>query len=118
MTKIARSGSASGSISQRHGSADPDPHQNAMDLEHFLPVSPAFSFSTKVFVLFTSRSGRSRSLADPEGGLPTVEAFQRHELTLLRIEDTLNHDWGSAAGKSGQDSPSLFSCPLQRVSVI
>jgi hypothetical protein len=33
-----------------------------------------------------------------------VEAFQRHELTLLRIEDTLNHDWGSAAGKSGQTS--------------
>jgi hypothetical protein len=30
MTKIA----GSGSISQRHGSADPDPHQNVMDLEH------------------------------------------------------------------------------------
>jgi hypothetical protein len=29
MTKIA--GSGSGSISQRHGSADPDPHQNVMD---------------------------------------------------------------------------------------
>ena len=54
------------------------------------------------FYLCFSRSGRSRSLADPEGGLPTVEAFQRHELTLLRIEDTLNHDWGSASGKSGQ----------------
>jgi hypothetical protein len=34
MTKIA--GSGSGSISQRHGSADrdPDPHQNVMDPEH------------------------------------------------------------------------------------
>jgi hypothetical protein len=33
MMKIAGSGSASGSefISQRHGSADPDPHQNVMD---------------------------------------------------------------------------------------
>jgi hypothetical protein len=35
MTKIAGSGSESGSISQRHGSADPDPdpdpHQNVMD---------------------------------------------------------------------------------------
>jgi hypothetical protein len=30
MTKIA----GSGSISQRHGSADPDPHQNIMDMEH------------------------------------------------------------------------------------
>lgn len=49
-----------------------------------------------------SRSGRSRSVAEPEGGLlPTVEAFQRHELTLLRIEDTLNHDWGSATANSG-----------------
>jgi hypothetical protein len=32
--KIAGSGSASGSISQKHGSADPDPHQNVMDPEH------------------------------------------------------------------------------------
>jgi hypothetical protein len=30
MTKIAGSGSRSGSISQRHGSADPDPPQNVM----------------------------------------------------------------------------------------
>ncbi len=28
----------SGSISQRHGSADPDPHQNVTDLEHCLSV--------------------------------------------------------------------------------
>ncbi len=27
-------GSGSGSISQRHGSADPDPHQNVMDPQH------------------------------------------------------------------------------------
>jgi hypothetical protein len=35
MTKIA--GSGSGSISQRHGSADPNPdlHQNVMDQEHW-----------------------------------------------------------------------------------
>ena len=33
MTKIAGFGSASGFISQRHGSADPDPHQNVMDPE-------------------------------------------------------------------------------------
>jgi hypothetical protein len=31
MTKIAGSGFESGSISQRHVSADPDPHQNVMD---------------------------------------------------------------------------------------
>jgi len=29
-------------------------------------------------------------------GLPTVEGFQRHHLTLLRIEDILNNAWGSA----------------------
>ncbi len=33
MTKI--SGSESGSISQRYGSADPDPHQNVMGAEHW-----------------------------------------------------------------------------------
>ncbi len=31
MTKKA----GSGSIGQRHGSADPDPHQNVMDQEHW-----------------------------------------------------------------------------------
>jgi len=40
MTKIAGSGSGSGPISQRHGSADPDPHLNVMDSQHWLePVS-------------------------------------------------------------------------------
>jgi hypothetical protein len=38
MTKIEGSGSESGSISQRHGSADPDqdpdPPQNVMDPQH------------------------------------------------------------------------------------
>jgi hypothetical protein len=29
------SGSESGSISQRHGSADPDPHKNVMDPQHW-----------------------------------------------------------------------------------
>jgi hypothetical protein len=32
--KIAGSGSESGSISQRHGSVDPDPYQNVMDPQH------------------------------------------------------------------------------------
>jgi hypothetical protein len=37
MTKITGSGSESGSISQRHGSAgpDPDPYQNVMDPQHY-----------------------------------------------------------------------------------
>ncbi len=33
MTKTA--GSGSGSISQKHGSADPDPYQNVMDPQHW-----------------------------------------------------------------------------------
>ena len=44
MMKIEWSGSesGSGSISQRHVSADPDPHHNAMDPEHcfLLPINP------------------------------------------------------------------------------
>jgi hypothetical protein len=35
MMKIEGSASGSGSISQRHGSADPDPHQNVMDPQHW-----------------------------------------------------------------------------------
>ncbi len=40
MTKIA----GSGSISQRHGSADPDPdpHQNVMDPQHWSKVGYSF----------------------------------------------------------------------------
>jgi hypothetical protein len=43
MTKIAGSGSESGTESgstiQRHGSADPDPHQNVMDPQHWYKVT-------------------------------------------------------------------------------
>jgi hypothetical protein len=46
MTKIAGSGSESGSISQRHGSADPDPdpRHNVMDPEHWFKVYKNKSF--------------------------------------------------------------------------
>jgi hypothetical protein len=39
--KVERSGSESGSISQRHGSADPDPQQNVMDPQHCREESSA-----------------------------------------------------------------------------
>jgi hypothetical protein len=39
ITKISGSGSESGSISQRHGSPDPDPPQNVMDPQHCKQVS-------------------------------------------------------------------------------
>jgi hypothetical protein len=50
MTKIAVSGSASrsGSFSQRHGSADPDPdpHKNVMDPQHCLLPNSSVSSSS------------------------------------------------------------------------
>jgi hypothetical protein len=39
MMKIEGSGSESGSISQRHRSADPDLHTNVMDPQHCFTVS-------------------------------------------------------------------------------
>ncbi len=52
LTKIAGSGSASGSISQRHGSAnaDPDPRQNFMDPQHQLSRKSFQSYSVYVYV--------------------------------------------------------------------
>jgi hypothetical protein len=48
--KIEGSGSVSGSISQRHGSADqdqdPDPHQNVMDPEHCCKL-PSFYLNSR-----------------------------------------------------------------------
>jgi len=44
------------------------------------------------------QSKNSRRVSEAAEGLPTVEGIQRHELTLLRIEDILNHDWGSNSG--------------------
>jgi hypothetical protein len=32
-------GPGSGSISQRHGFADPDPHQNVIDPQHYVKVT-------------------------------------------------------------------------------
>ncbi len=54
------SGSESGSISQRHGSADPDPPQNVMDPQHCIAVKSISvfyiifaPFNSICFVLFT-----------------------------------------------------------------
>jgi hypothetical protein len=44
-SKIAGSGSESGSISQKHGSEDPDPPQNVMDPEHWLEDERGFYWS-------------------------------------------------------------------------
>jgi hypothetical protein len=44
----------------------------------------------------------SNSSTSFSGGLPSVAAYQRHELTLLRMEDLLNH--GSGAESASQHS--------------
>jgi hypothetical protein len=51
MMKIEGSGSASGSgsIIQRHGSADPDPHQNVMDPEHCFFLNETEFLQDKVY---------------------------------------------------------------------
>jgi hypothetical protein len=50
MTKISGSGSesGSGSISQRHGSADPDPPQNVMDPQHWFLIKGLGSCLTDI----------------------------------------------------------------------
>ncbi len=60
MMKIEESGSASGSgsISQRHGSVDPDPHQNVMDPQHW----------------------------DPGSGMAKIRIRDKHLMFLLRLQ--------------------------------
>lgn len=61
-----------------------------------VPRKPERAMSQKL----TGSNFRNRSksaASDLNDTLPTVEGYQRHELTLLRIEDILNHDWGSNA---------------------
>jgi hypothetical protein len=53
------SGSESGSIGQRHGSADPDPHQNVMDPQHWIP-------EMNTHVSFQPSNGAQSSFVDPD----------------------------------------------------
>jgi hypothetical protein len=79
--KIVGSGSASGSISQRHVSADPhpDPHENVMDPQHWRKVTDFLSFS----VVFSSgKAGRGKN--------PFLACFMLSwysDLTLLKGVD-------------------------------
>ncbi len=76
MRKTAGSGSASGSISQRYGSADTDPdsHQNFMDPEHWFSVFFTLKLSRKQVLFCITRyiwlkdtdSARSALDADPD----------------------------------------------------
>jgi hypothetical protein len=67
MTKIAGSGSESESISQKHGSAgpDPDPYQNVMDPQHWSAALDAMRYqylSRKkcVYAIGSDKAGRSK----------------------------------------------------------
>jgi hypothetical protein len=73
-------GSASGSISQRHGSADPDPHQNVMDSQHCFEGTKAFLNGRKpsLFVNFDQFPFswiliRIHSHTDPDLGQPNPQ---------------------------------------------
>ena len=49
-----------------------------------------------------NNKAKSQSGGTPSASLPEVEAYQRHELTLLRMEDLLNHGSGSSAALPGK----------------
>lgn len=66
-------------------------------------VAPSNGSSTKP----NSNSSGSSSTSSG-GGLPSVSAYQRHELTLLRMEDLLNH--GSGSEIASPHSQCEFNC--------
>jgi hypothetical protein len=57
--KIEGSGSESGSISQRHGSVDPDSHQNAMDPQHWRIVTKIPEGRTSTNIPYLSGSNHT-----------------------------------------------------------
>ncbi len=82
MTKIAESGS----ISQRHGSADPDPPQNVMDPQHSLLHHPQEETSDLSISLLSCRINVSNLL------LIGVESLdQQFELRIIFAKTPLVH---------------------------
>jgi hypothetical protein len=86
----------SGSITLRHGSADPDPHQNVMDPEHCLATLASF-YTGAGSAAETDRSVDSSRMGQPETrhhaqrrkmATPTefeVAAWEQGALTVLQI---------------------------------
>jgi len=67
--------------------------------DNFDPVVGKFCVPKKPERTNSRKKGKNVSIGRRTSeveGLPTVEGFQRHHLTLLRIEDILNNAWGSA----------------------
>jgi hypothetical protein len=65
--KIGGSGSGSESrfISQRNGSADPDPHQNVMDSQHWRIVTKIPEGKTSTYIPYLSGSNLARIVLLP-----------------------------------------------------
>ncbi len=96
MTKIAGSGSESGSISQRYGSPDPDPHQNDMDPQHCCDLL----FLS--FILPWFRLGEGSKPTAPMGGsnpaAPAIPALSNGGSKPPRISPPTACDaWSKAA---------------------
>ena len=73
--------------------------------DNFDPVVGKFCVPKKPERTGSGNNGSSSKAGTPtSGGLPSVAAYQRHELTLLRMEDLLNH--GSGAENASPHSQS------------
>ncbi len=104
MTKIAGSGSESGSISQKHGSEDPDPLQNVMDPEHWYTC-------TAKFIRFSQGCG-SRSTFSLEAGSGSAlkskfKSFRGLKIEQQRAVDAHNISLGQKGSPGAWRFPSL-----------
>ena len=73
--------------------------------DNFDPVVGKFCVPKKPERTGSGNNGSSSKAGTPTSGvLPSVAAYQRHELTLLRMEDLLNH--GSGAENASPHSQS------------
>ena len=84
-------GSGSGSISQRHGSADPDPHQNVMDPEHWflgkLPEYRTVPVTVSVTWLLLKTSCSAGDSFQTFHGALKFSIFRMHFFALLPPRD-------------------------------
>ena len=56
----------------------------------------------------TGNGSNSKGSSTSPGVLPSVAAYQRHELTLLRMEDLLNHGSGAENASPHSQSKNHF----------
>jgi hypothetical protein len=103
----SRSASGSGAISQRHGSADPDPdpHQNVMDPQHRTTVSTLPSS--------TSCTSVPDSVVDPDSTYhPNMDpdADPDSDFYLMRIRILLDADPDADPGYQNDADPDPQHC--------